>query len=75
MMIYINEIYISNRLETKRFFSILLVLAIVYPTMYEFVQQYKIGFRKYFQDPANYSDIFYTWGGLANVILQNTIDS
>ena len=75
MMIYINEIYISNRLETKRFFSILLVLAIVYPTMYEFVQQYKIGFRKYFQDPANYSDIFYTWGGLANDILQNTIDS
>lgn len=75
MMVYINEIYINNRLEEKRIFSVLMIIAIIYPTMYEFVQQYKIGFRKYFQDLGNYSDILYTWGGIANVVLQNTIDS
>jgi hypothetical protein len=71
---YVNEIYINNRLNEKRFFSVLLIIAIIYPTVYEFVQQYKVGFTKYFKDPNNYSDILYTWGGIANVILQNTIE-
>ena len=53
----------------------MLILAIIYPTGYEFVQQYKIGMRKYLQDVANYLDIIYCWGGIANVILQNMIDS
>jgi len=48
MMVYVNEIYINNRLGEKRIFSVMLIGAIIYPTMYEFVQQYKIGFRKYF---------------------------
>jgi len=69
MMVYVNEIYINNRLGEKRIFSVILIVAIIYPTMYEFVQQYKIGFRKYFKDPNNYLDILYTWGGIANVIL------
>jgi len=51
------------------------MVAIIYPTIYEIVQQYKIGFRKYFSDPFNYSDILYTWGGIANIIVQNMIDS
>ena len=75
MMVYINEIYIKNNLSEKRFFSIILIVAIIYPTTYEFVQQYKIGFRKYLSDLNNYSDILYCWGGIANVFLQNTIDS
>jgi len=37
MMVYINEIYINNRLGEKRIFSVLLVVAIIYPTVYEFV--------------------------------------
>lgn len=75
MMIYINEIYINNRVGEKKIFSYALILAIIYPTTYEFVQQYKIGFRKYLSDINNWSDIIYCWGGIANVFLQNTIDS
>lgn len=69
MMVYINEIYINNRLDTKQVFSIILIFAIIYPTIYEFVQQYKVGLRAYMKDPANWSDIVYCWGGIANVIL------
>lgn len=47
----------------------MIISGIIYPSIYEFVQQYKIGFRKYFSDFANYSDILYTWGGILNVIL------
>ena len=37
MMIYVNEIYINNRTNEKRIFSVLLIIAIIYPTGYEFV--------------------------------------
>ena len=36
-MIYINAIYINNNMEDKRIYSILMIVAIIYPTMYEFV--------------------------------------
>ena len=45
----------------------LMGLAIVYPTCFELFQQYKLGFRKYFSDIGNYSDILYTWGGILNL--------
>lgn len=52
----------------------LLILAIIYPSWYDTLQLYKIGWREYFSDIGNYSDLIYTWGSVVNVVLQNTMD-
>lgn len=75
LIIYVDKVYIQNDLESKRVYSLILITGIIYPTCYELFQQYKIGPKKYFSELGNYSDILYTWGGIANVILQNSIDS
>ena len=50
LILYVDKVYIQNDLEEKgkndkRFYSIMIISGIIYPSIYEFVQQYKIGFR------------------------------
>ena len=67
LILYINKIYILGDNDDKPMLLMLLGLAIVYPTCFELFQQYKLGFRKYFSDIGNFSDILYTCGGILNL--------
>lgn len=74
LMVYVDEIYIHNKSENMQMYSIILIFGVIYPTWYDSLQLYKLGWREYFSDYGNYSDMIYTYGSLANVILQNTTD-
>ena len=60
--------------DTHTLLNILLVLAIIYSTIYDFIQLYKHGLREYFSEIDNYSDQLYIWCGIANAILQSQKD-
>jgi len=68
MIAYIDYVYIANKEEYKVFYERLLVLAIIYPACYDWIQLYKTGWA-YFSELQNYSDMIYIYGGIANVIL------
>jgi hypothetical protein len=72
MIIYVNFIYILDNQEVKGVLSYLLFIAVIYPCWYDTLQLYKIGWREYFNDTQNISDVVYTYGSIANVVLQNT---
>ena len=71
MILYINSVYISNKMEEQGFYSVLLIFGVLYPTWYDTLQLIKVGPKAYFSDLGNYSDILYTWGSIVNVYLQN----
>ena len=71
---YIERIYIQADLDHIWVLKLILLLGIIYPTSYELSQAYRQGLKSYFSDIGNISDIVYTWGGIANVLLQELGD-
>jgi len=52
MLLYVNFIYIQGREdEGKEFYEKLLIVAVIYPAMYDNTQLYKTGWRAYFSEP------------------------
>jgi len=75
MVIYIYNIYIENNHQQKDFYSRILILAVVYPAWYDTAQLWNSGWRVYFSELQNYSDLIYIYGSILNVILQNISSS
>jgi hypothetical protein len=76
LSIFTSEIYVKDNRDkdTHTLLNILLVLAIIYSTIYDFIQLYKHGLREYFSDLSNYADQLYIWCGIANAILHTFQD-
>jgi hypothetical protein len=54
--------------DNSSLFAILLCVGIVYSGLYDMGQLIKSGYKEYFGDLWNYSDIFYTYGSIANLL-------
>ena len=69
VIIYVKQ---TNMVESdsQHFFALLLCVGIVYSALYDFGQLLKAGYVEYFGDPWNYSDILYTYGSFANLMMQ-----
>lgn len=74
LCLYINKVYINVETQELQTYQILLVIAIIYPFWYESTQMCRMGFSVYLAEVANYLDLLYIYGGIANVVLQNTMD-
>ena len=65
----VDERPIRNTLE------LLLVMGVLYPAIYDFVQFYLAGPTSYFSEFGNYLDMLYIWASISNTILQNKMNS
>lgn len=48
-----------------------MAVGIVYPALYDLVQLKNKGFKVYFSDIYNYSDLIFVYSGIVNMVLQN----
>ena len=69
LCLYINKVYINAEKEDLRTFQVLLIIAIIYPFWYENTQMFRMGVLIYLSEWANYGDLLYIYGGIANVVL------
>ena len=49
----------------SKYYSIVLLVGILYPMIYEIIQMFKIGLEDYFTDLGNYADLVYIFGSVA----------
>lgn len=52
-------------LGDSKYYSIVLLVGILYPMIYEIIQMFKIGLEDYFTDLGNYADLVYIFGSVA----------
>jgi hypothetical protein len=52
-------------LVDSKYYSIVLLVGILYPMIYEIIQMFKIGLEDYFTDLGNYADLVYIFGSVA----------
>ena len=52
-------------LGDSKYYSIVLLIGILYPMIYEIIQMFKIGLEDYFTDLGNYADLVYIFGSVA----------
>ena len=74
LCLYIDKVYIKAETKDVQVYQILLIIAIIYPFWYETIQMFRMGVSVYLSELANYLDLLYIYGGIANVVLQNTMD-
>ena len=76
LVIYTHVIYINNSGDesSRKLYTILLAIGILYPAGYDISQMLRVGLSDYLADVWNYSDLLYIWSSVANVILQNVLD-
>jgi len=71
LFVYTYVVYIVGNNSVKEDGSednslgILLLLGVIYPALYEFVQMLKVGVGEYLADFGNYVDLIYIWGSIA----------
>lgn len=71
LFLYNNVVYIYVSVEKNEDgtdnnpYSMFLLLGVVYPALYEFVQMLKVGPSDYLSDMGNYIDLIYIWGSIA----------
>lgn len=70
--IYVSLCYLQENDDeaTARIYVILLAVGIFYPWLYDFTQMLRGGLGDYLSDPWNYADMLYTYGSIANCIMQ-----
>ena len=69
MLLYVDRIYIKGEIEHKQYWERLLIIVVIYPACYDWIQLWKTGIWAYFSELQNYSDLIYIYGSIANVIL------
>lgn len=76
LVIYTHVIYIDDAgdEDSRKFFTIMLAIGILYPAGYDITQMFRGGLCDYFADFWNYADLIYIWSSIANVILQNVLE-
>jgi hypothetical protein len=55
----------EREVGSSKYYSIILLLGILYPAIYEIIQMFKIGLEDYFTDLGNYADLVYIFGSVA----------
>ena len=80
LMYYVDDVYINNnpKFPTVESMDLIpinndavwLIIAILYPIIYEFVEMYSSGMRLYFTSKINVNNQFFIWLSVLNAILQ-----
>ena len=67
---YDKYVYIDNpMIEASNSQSIMILVCVTYPAIYESMQAVKGGIWEYFTDISNYLDIMFVWGSIAMSIV------
>ena len=69
IILYVNNSYIEES-ENQIVYACLLAVGIIYPSIYDFSQMFKLGPDEYFQEFWNFVDIMYILGMFFNIGLQ-----
>jgi hypothetical protein len=69
--VYVSLCYLKENEDEDqaRIYVILLAVGIFYPWLYDFMQMAR-ALTDYFTDPWNYADMIYTYGSIANCVIQ-----
>lgn len=59
------DLTVDIALGDSKYYSIVLLVGILYPMIYEIIQMRKIGLEDYFTDLGNYADLVYIFGSVA----------
>ena len=68
--IYLNNIYMYRDFHHRASFCTAMCICLIYPTVYDFLQCYKQGWRDYFSDMWNWLDQGHIWIGFTNIAWQ-----
>jgi len=55
--------------------EVMLILGIVYPSLYDMQQMYQMGLKAYLSEGSNYLDLLYLWSSIGNMLMQNAMVS
>jgi len=70
--IYCDQVFNERNYDNRVILCWLMLVCLIYPMVYDFLQLKKTGLGEYLADPWNYLDQGHIWFGIANVFIQRT---
>lgn len=67
---FVFEFYLYKTSEYRIFLFVMMGFSLIYPTVYDFTQLRKQGFKEYFSDVWNYFDQSHIWIGYMSILMQ-----